>query len=69
MTEESPAVRSLVPDLDPGLAEIIDRARKKNPDQRFASAREFRDTLARWSEGARSELASGATLLLEPRLS
>ena len=64
--EESPPVRSLVPELDPGLAEIIDRARQKNPDQRFASAREFRDALARWSEGARNALASGATLALAP---
>jgi tRNA A-37 threonylcarbamoyl transferase component Bud32 len=65
VTEESPAVRSLVPELDVGLAEIIDRARQKNPDQRFASAREFRDALARWSEGAHgSDIASGATLPL-----
>src|SRR6185295_6492862 len=65
VTEESPSVRTLAPDLDPGLAEIIDRARQKNPDQRFASAREFRDALAGWSEGAHSrELASGATLPL-----
>ncbi len=66
VTEESPAVRALAPDLDPGLAEIIDRARQKNPDQRFASAREFRDALARWSEGAHSDLATGATLALAP---
>lgn len=67
VTEESPAVRTLVPDLDPGLAEIIDRARQKNPDQRFASAREFRDALARWSEGTRNgEVATGATLPLTP---
>jgi flagellar biosynthesis GTPase FlhF len=60
-------VRTLAPELDPGLAEIIDRARQKNPDQRFASAREFRDALARWSEGARSgALATGATLPLTP---
>jgi serine/threonine-protein kinase len=63
VTEESPRVRSLVPELDPGLAEIIDRARQKDPAQRFASAREFRDALARWAEGARgSELVTGATL-------
>jgi tRNA A-37 threonylcarbamoyl transferase component Bud32 len=67
VTEESPSVRSLVPELDPGLAEIIDRARQKNPDQRFASAREFRDALARWSEGARSsDLVTGATLPFTP---
>lgn len=67
VTEESPSVRTLAPELDPGLAEIIDRARQKSPDQRFASAREFRDALARWSEGARSgALATGATLPLAP---
>jgi serine/threonine protein kinase len=69
VTEESPAVRTLAPDLDPGLAEIIDRARQKNPDQRFASAREFRDALARWSDSACSrELATGATLPFTPPL-
>ncbi len=66
-TEESPAVAQLAPDLDPGLAGIIDRARRRNPDQRFASAREFRDALARWSEGAHSsDLATGATLPVPP---
>jgi hypothetical protein len=66
VTEDSPPVRSVVPDLDAGLAEIIDRARQKNPDQRFASARDFRDALARWSEGARNALATGATIALAP---
>jgi eukaryotic-like serine/threonine-protein kinase len=66
-TEESPTVRTLAPDLDPGLAEIIDRARRRNPEQRFASAREFRDAMARWSEGGRSsDLATGATLPVPP---
>src|SRR5688572_12658762 len=65
VTEEPPAVRALVPELDAGLAEIIDRARRKNPDERFASAREFRDALARWSEGSSNcSLASDATLQL-----
>jgi tRNA A-37 threonylcarbamoyl transferase component Bud32 len=67
VTEESPPVRTLVPDLDAGLAEIIDRARQKNPDHRFATARDFRDALARWSEGPRSgDLATGATLPFTP---
>ncbi|HWO14339.1 MAG TPA: protein kinase [Polyangiaceae bacterium] len=67
VTEDSPPVRSVVPDLDAGLAEIIDKARQKNPDHRFGSAREFRDALTRWSEGARrNDLASGATLPLAP---
>jgi hypothetical protein len=64
VTEEAPPVRQLAPDLDPGLADIIDRARQKNPDQRFASAREFRDALAGWLEGATSAVATGATLPL-----
>jgi serine/threonine-protein kinase len=66
VTEDSPPVRTVVPDLDQGLADIIDKARQKNPDHRFASAREFRDALARWSEGARSALATGATIALAP---
>jgi eukaryotic-like serine/threonine-protein kinase len=64
VTEEAPPVRQLAPDLDPGLADIIDRARQKNPDQRFPSAREFRDALAGWLEGATSAVATGATLPL-----
>jgi len=67
VTEESPSVRAFVPTLDVGLAEIIDKARQKNPEQRFGSAREFRDALAAWSEGARSsELVTGATLPFAP---
>ncbi|MEY2929286.1 MAG: hypothetical protein RL033_35 [Pseudomonadota bacterium] len=62
--EESPSVLTLVPDMDAGLADIIDRARQKKPDDRFASAREFHDALARWSEGARRAIAGGATLPL-----
>jgi tRNA A-37 threonylcarbamoyl transferase component Bud32 len=66
-TEESPSVRTLAPDLDRGLAEIIDRARRRNPEQRFGSAREFRDALTRWSEGGRnSDLATGATMPVPP---
>jgi tRNA A-37 threonylcarbamoyl transferase component Bud32 len=66
-TEESPSVRTLAPDLDRGLAEIIDRARRRNPEQRFASAREFRDALTRWSEGGRnSDIATGATMPVPP---
>src|SRR5688572_15226345 len=64
VTEEAPSVRQLAPDLDPGLADIIDRARQKNPDQRFGSAREFRDALAGWLDGAISSVATGATLPL-----
>jgi hypothetical protein len=52
--------------MDAGLADIIDKARQKKPDERFASAREFHDALARWSEGARREIAGGATLPLTP---
>jgi serine/threonine-protein kinase len=66
-TEESPSVRVAAPDLDPRLADIIDRARRRNPEQRFASAREFHDALAHWSERPiGSDLATGATLPVPP---
>jgi eukaryotic-like serine/threonine-protein kinase len=65
VTEDAPPVRQLAPDLDPALADIIDKARQKNPDQRFASAREFRDAVAGWVEGASSAIGTGATLPLQ----
>jgi len=66
VTEETPPVRSVVPELDAGLADIIDQARQKNPDHRFGSAREFRDALSRWAERMRADLATGATLAFTP---
>ncbi len=48
VTEETPPVSVAAPDLDPGLAAIIDKARQRDPNQRFQSSREFRDAIGSW---------------------
>jgi hypothetical protein len=48
VTEETPPVSVAAPDLDPGLAAIIDKARQRDPNQRFQSSREFRDAIQSW---------------------
>lgn len=45
VTEETPPVAAAAPELDPRLAAIIDKARQRDPAQRFQSAREFRDAI------------------------
>jgi serine/threonine-protein kinase len=42
---EVPKLLVAKPDIDPGLAEIVDRSLKKNPDDRFATAAEMRQAL------------------------
>ena len=70
---KEPRIREVVPDADPELADICDRAMAQNPDHRFASAQEFRDALELFLErfsrriGPRevSQLVSG--LFIEER--
>jgi len=40
-----PSIRDVVPDADPELADICDRAMAYDPDDRYASAQEMRDAL------------------------
>ena len=42
---EDPPIRTVVPDLDPELAAICDRAMASRPEDRFQTAREFHDAL------------------------
>lgn len=58
VTEETPPVRVLAPELDVALAAIIDTARQKDPAHRFQSARHFREALQGWLEGSQSERAN-----------
>ncbi|MBW1810570.1 MAG: protein kinase [Deltaproteobacteria bacterium] len=40
-----PDIRKQIPEINPDLVAILDRALQKNPDDRFRSAREFKDAL------------------------
>ncbi|HEV8231812.1 MAG TPA: GAF domain-containing serine/threonine-protein kinase [Thermoanaerobaculia bacterium] len=43
--EDPPPLAELVPDLPDGLVALVERAMKKKPEDRFATARELRDAL------------------------
>jgi serine/threonine-protein kinase len=58
VTQESPPVRVLAPELDAGLSAIIDMARQKDPAERYQSAKEFRDALQGWLDGSQSTRAN-----------
>ncbi len=58
VTEEPPPVRVLAPELDAGLAAIIDMARQKDPAQRYQSAKQFREALQSWLDGSQSTRAN-----------
>ncbi|MFO0547507.1 MAG: serine/threonine-protein kinase [Polyangiaceae bacterium] len=45
MAGSEPRIREVLPDADPELADICDRALARDPAHRFASARQFQDAL------------------------
>jgi serine/threonine protein kinase len=47
---KEPRIRDVVPDADPELADICDRAMAQSPADRFATAQEFRDALETFLE-------------------
>ena len=47
---KEPRIRQIVPDADPELADICDRAMAQDPNDRFATAQEFRDALETFLE-------------------
>lgn len=50
--EEPPPLESLVPDINPGFAEIIRRAMAREPAHRFQTAKEFQAAIEHWANGA-----------------
>jgi len=60
VTEETPPVQTLAPDLDAGLAAIIDKARQKDPALRFQTAREFQSALQEWQQAPKDQAAVSA---------
>jgi serine/threonine-protein kinase len=59
--EVPPRVLELAPDVDPGFAEIIERAMAKEPAERYQTARDFQDALR--------TLATARGLVLEQSIS
>jgi hypothetical protein len=57
-------VAKIVPELDEGFAQIVDKARAKDPAQRYQSARDFQQALQAWASGAKVDFSFGATQAL-----
>jgi hypothetical protein len=57
--EDAPSPESIVPDLDPGIGQILRRALAREVDQRFPTAAEFQRALDAW-------LATGTTQIIAP---
>jgi serine/threonine protein kinase len=53
-----PRIRDVVPQSDPTLAAICDRAMAHNPAERFASAEAFRDALEQWLDSLRRRVGA-----------
>jgi serine/threonine protein kinase len=65
--EEPPPIEELAPGLPPALAELVRKAMKKEPAERFQTARELRDALVEVHESLRPEEAiTGVHPLLPP---
>lgn len=47
---DTPEVKELVPDIDPGLNAIVQRAMARNLEDRYTDAAQFRDALDLWAE-------------------
>jgi serine/threonine-protein kinase len=64
--EDAPPVAKIVPELDAGFAQIVDKARSKDPAQRYQTARDFQQALQAWASGAKVDFAAsfGATQAL-----
>jgi serine/threonine-protein kinase len=59
--EDAPPVTKIVPELDAGFAQIVDKARSKDPGQRYQTARDFQQALQQWAGGAKVDFSFGAT--------
>jgi serine/threonine-protein kinase len=51
---------SVAPDVDPGLAVIVGRAMAREPDARYQTAQEFRESLAAWAAGTGATTLAGS---------
>lgn len=53
-----PRIRDVVPDVDPALSEICDRAMALRPEDRFPTAVDFRDELERYLDGCEGRVGA-----------
>ena len=63
MELDPPPIRTLTPGIPASLADVVARALKKEPDQRWQTAAEFRDALI-WCQPNRAIIANSAALPL-----
>ncbi|MCC6527859.1 MAG: protein kinase, partial [Polyangiaceae bacterium] len=64
--ETPPPPEQFVPNLDANFSRIVRRAMSREPDQRFQTAAEFRDTLSVWLHTGNQTL--GGTMVVQPPL-
>lgn len=64
--EEPRPLSEAAPDAPPALVAIVERAMKKRPEDRFASARELRDALVSVQQGIDTEEASASLAIPLP---
>jgi serine/threonine-protein kinase len=62
--EDAPPIAKIVPELDAGFAQIVDKARSKDPALRYQTARDFQQALQQWASGAKVDFSFGATQAL-----
>jgi serine/threonine-protein kinase len=48
--DDAPALRTVKPDVDPDFAGVVDKALRREPNERFQNAVEFADALVEWLE-------------------
>jgi len=58
-TDEAPALRDRVPQIDPGMAAVITRCLRRDPAERFADGDELREALERLHASRRSTVRAG----------
>ncbi len=68
LTEEPPALRSICPDLDPAIAQIVERALQKNPEARYPSLTAlWEDAVPVWHRLVGEHLEIGESTAVVPR--
>lgn len=68
--EAPPPIESVVPGIDPWFVALVQKAMARDPNQRFQTAQEMRDEIARWlglsqSAGGRSVPGFDATVMAD----
>lgn len=65
-TMPAPAIRVALPDLPPGLAQLVDHALAANPEERWPDARSFREALLPFLEAGLDQTQEDASSMVGP---